>query len=215
MKQILHAFAVGAAISAATTALALSLGWMAPDHWYEAIVAAVAYAVTYLSIIGRRVFYLIGIVCVLAYAIVYATAGLPASALLQLTLAVIYAFGYRSWGKSLRPVTRLRPEHAPAYLAAAGALFAAVWGACALLGATPPVGDAVVFAIVILVQLLLARRVLAAWHIWTLANTLGAVLYFTAGLPVAAMQQAIFIAANFWGNHAWKREMTPATAAHS
>ncbi|MFC4225445.1 nicotinamide riboside transporter PnuC [Lysinibacter cavernae] len=205
-----QAVVVAALITALTFWAAYTFGWVTGvPNWLEIVASAMNYAATFLAIKQRRFYYLIGIGASAIYAYVYGTTGLIASAALSAYLTISLIYGYVRWGKdnTSRPVHHLQLKWLPAYLLATGIFFAgAYWTVIALGGNFAPF-DAGILVLTVLAQFLLDNKVLETWFVWTGVNVLGATVYFSAGLPFAAIQQVLFGLANFWGWLSWRTTM--------
>ena len=206
----LKAAGIGVGITALTYLVGLALGWF-PDgvNWFEVAASTANYAATYLSIKQRRAFYLIGIGASLAYAVVYGSAGLLASAVLSAYLTLTLLYGFFRWGKdkTTRPVHNLEARWILVYISVTAFIWAGAFALVHLFGGNFAPWDAALLALTILAQLMLDQKVIQTWIVWTAVNVIGVVLYYQSGLYFAAVQQLVFGIANLWGFLAWRKTM--------
>jgi nicotinamide mononucleotide transporter len=205
---------IGLGMTILTYLIAYGANWVeGPPNYFELGGAMLNYGATYLSIKQRRFGYLLGITASALFAVAYFQYGLLASTVLSLYLVGTLVYGYIRWGKDTnpRPVHHFSWKWLPVYaLATTAVYFGAAFTAQAF-GGSFAFWDAAILVLTIAAQFLLDNKVLETWYVWTLVNIVGVALYFTSGLPFAAMQQLIFGLANIWGFLAWRKSMQEGT----
>lgn len=210
-RDVLVALGAAGIVTPASYAIGLLAGWISGVEWLEAAAVATSYACTALCILQRRINYAFGAVSTALYTVLFLRHGLIASALLNAYLTPQLAYGWLRWGRdaTTKPVTWLvkQPRWIPAYGAATAAAYL---GAAALVntfGGQLAWADAAILAGSILAQLLLDNKRLETWFVWIAVNLIAIWTYFTAGLVMASMQYALFVATAVLGFVAWLRSM--------
>jgi nicotinamide mononucleotide transporter len=198
-------------LTTTTYALAVALGWITTGmlNWFEVAAGVLNYAATFLCIKQKRSYALIGILGSAAWAYVFWSNNLLASAVVNAYLALTLIYGYWRWGKDskTRPVHHLALKWVPVYVVATVAIYlGAVWITSAL-GGSFAFWDAAILVLTILAQLLQDQKVITVWIVWTLVNIVGVVLYWNTEIYFAMIQQVIFGVSNIWGWTEWRKTM--------
>lgn len=155
----------------------------------------------------------IGLIQVVAYLLLFWTAGLFADALLQVVYLVLGLWGWWNWVRGRDPGAVLRVRRTTArewgWLALAGILGTAVlvlW-LTRFTSSTVPVADATTTALSLLATYGQARKLLESWWLWIAADLIYIPLYLSKGLGLTALLYAIFLGLCVVGLRRWLGEV--------
>lgn len=179
----------------------------------EAIAVAAGAAYILLAIARRRACWIAGGVSTALYAFVFAGAGLPLQAALQVLYVALSVYGWLAWGAggdAAQPVRwRLR-----AHLIALAAVAAATGASLLLLARFPlseaPLADALGTWASVAATWLLARRVVDSWLWWIAVDAGLAALFAGQGLAGTAALYLGYALLAVAGYRSWRRAMAPA-----
>lgn len=155
----------------------------------------------------------VGLVSVLAFAVLFREARLYGAASLQLVYACTQVYGWWAWrhggesGGALR-VTRT-PRGVLVALLAAGAV-ATVALATALgrlTDAALPVSDAATTSFSLVAQVLLTRKWIENWLIWIVVDAVYVAMYLTQSLLLTAALYVAFLVLALLGWKGWKSDL--------
>lgn len=142
----------------------------------------------------------IGLIQVIAYLLLFWTAGLFADALLQVVYLVLGLWGWWNWVRGRDPGRDLHVRGTTAsewrWLTLAGVLGTAVlllW-LTRFTSSTVPVADATTTALSLLATYGQARKLLESWWLWIAADVIYIPLYLSKGLGLTAVLYSIFLA---------------------
>jgi nicotinamide mononucleotide transporter len=206
---------IGAAATALSYVIGSALGWTDQVHALEAFAVFTSYVCTYLCVKQRRVNYIVGATSTIAYCLLFWQQDLYASMVLNLYLTPMLLYGWIRWraDSDPRPVTRVEPRWALVYALATGVAFGGAVAATSAVGGSFPLGDSVILVGSILAQLLLDNKKVETWIVWLIVDVVAVWVYVSAGLAIAGIQYAFFIANAVWGFVAWRRSMAWRTAS--
>ncbi len=154
----------------------------------------------------------VGLVNVALYAVVFGRAQLYASAALQVVYAGLALYGWWAWSRGGEGRTALAVSRAPGGallgLAAAGALFAAAFGAAlARTDAALPFWDAGTAAFSLVAQALQTRKWIENWAVWIVVDGVLVGMYVSQALFWTAGLYAIFLGLAVAGHLQWRRSL--------
>lgn len=154
----------------------------------------------------------VGIVGTALFFFVVVQRQIYANAALQVFFVFVQIYGWWYWlrgDKGSRPKIRktnpwLVSAGLGAALAVAGIMspFLATWTQSAT-----PLVDASTFTFSVLAQILLDRKRLETWPVWTIVNVLSVWLYASQGLWIFTGLYVFFFFNAFWGWWEWRRAM--------
>ena len=179
--------------------------------------AALAGLVNIILLVRRNVWnYPFGIVSVALLVPVFAAARLYSDAGLQLFYIVVQLYGWWVWaqaghGEAIVRVERLSAQARLIWVIAI-ALLAALWGTGMhhFTDAAYPYWDALIVAMSVAAQILLARRMIENWWLWIAVDVIALALYPARGLWIAAGLYAVYLVLSVVGLRAWAAARTEA-----
>lgn len=165
----------------------------------------------------------IGLVQVVAYLLLFWTAGLFADALLQVVYLVLGLWGWWNWVRGRDPGADLRVRRTTrtewiwiVALGGVGTGLLVLW-LTRFTSSTVPLADATTTALSLLATYGQARKLLESWWLWIAADLIYVPLYLTKGLSLTALLYAGFLVLCVIGLRRWYSEIShpaaePATA---
>ena len=158
----------------------------------------------------------VGLVSVLAFAVLFWQARLYGAASLQLVYAGTQLYGWWAWRHGGEGGGSLAVGRAPRRLLAA--LLAAGLAATALLAtalgrltdAALPLTDAGTTSFSLVAQLLLTRKWIENWLLWIVVDAVYVVMYLTQALHLTAALYVAFLVLAVLGWRSWSKDLTPA-----
>lgn len=178
----------------------------------EAIAVALGFAYVVLAIRQRRECWIAGGASTALYIWVFARAGLPLQAALQVFYVVLAVYGWRQWQPGGERPTRPRSWPLARNLIALAAV-----GAVSLASATivsrfglsaAPLADSLGTWASVVATWLLARRYLENWLWWIVVDVGLAALFASRGLDFTAALYLTFAALAVVGWRSWRRSMS-------
>lgn len=165
----------------------------------------------------------VGLVQVVAYLMLFWTAGLFADALLQVVYLVLGLWGWWNWVRGRDPgadlLVRRTTRQEWAWIAVLGALGTAllVLWLTRFTPSTVPLADATTTALSLLATYGQARKLLESWWLWIAADLIYVPLYLSKGLTLTAILYAGFLVLCVVGLRRWNddlavRRLEPAAA---
>lgn len=207
---------IGMILAATLTGLSylvgLQAGWIESINNLEVFAVLTSYLCTYLCVVQSRWNYPIGVVTVVAYAWMFATAKEPlyASSALNIYLVLPLIYGFWRWGSrvdSLK-VTHLKPDiWLAGYLAIVGIAYYIGTQIVSYMGGTMPWADGAILFGSILAQLLLDNKKIETWAVWAIVNVFAIGLYWKQGLYLVAFQYIAFLINTMYGWYQWNLSM--------
>lgn len=180
---------------------------------YELIGLIFGLISVYLSMRNSAWCWPIGMVSLLAFAIVFFNSKLYIDMLLQIFFFVTSIQGWYYWrnggaGRSELPITLLTHRQITALAIGLVAAVALVgWLFASTTDAHLPFWDAAASGTSVLAQLLLIRRKLETWYLWIVVNILSVGIYFYKQLYLTTGLYLIFLFLAIGGLLAWRREL--------
>lgn len=220
MTQFLNSIVIAIALTFASYAFGMHVGWITSINWIEAFAVFTSYSCTFLCVLQTRWNYPIGAVSTAAWSILFWTQGMYALSMFNLYLVFSLAYGYIRWGKDevTRPVTDTSLKQWGLYsLFGVGVtiLFLTVVGFVGIYDGSGFIGsikslsaiDVLLAAMSGVAQLLLDNKKSSNWIVWIIVNTISIPYFFVSGLPVTALQYVLFLANAVWGYFMWRRSI--------
>lgn len=139
---------------------------------------------------------------------------LYADSVLQLVYLSLSVYGWWAWrrgGEARTPLRVSRAGRRLMVLGTAGALVCGLGlGAFLDLRTDSPVPylDAVLTAFSLLAQWMMTRKILENWAVWILVDLLYVPMFIARGLPITAVQYAVFLILAVMGWASWKHSWT-------
>lgn len=208
------AYGAATLLTALCFAIGLPMGWLQSLNWFEVAAVYTSFACTILCNYQDRSNYPVGIVSQLLYSYVFWTSGMYALASFNLYLVGSLTYGYFFWkdNPALVPVTRVASLKNWLGYASFGILILALfYGSVyilepANLALVSPM-DAGIAALSGVAQLLLDRKRIETWYVWTVVNLISIPYYYSVGYYFFAFQYVIFLVNIGIGYMAWKKSM--------
>lgn len=147
------------------------------------------------------------------YFMLFARAGLPMQAALQVFYAVMAVYGWIAWRASHGEASELRVTVRPArwHAAALALVVAATLVNVLLVGGDPrslvPYADALVAWGSVVATWLMTRKVLENWLYWIVFDLVAAALYFSQGFAATAGLFLVYVALATRGFIEWRRDL--------
>lgn len=176
------------------------------------IVASVTTVIYVFLAIKRSLWqYPVGLVATILFLFVFLDARLYASSALQALFAAVQIYGWWYWlhGKDGgRPRITTMPLVFVAALCGGALAFAGAlsWVLNNWTEAEMAFSDSVIFALSMVAQTLLGRKIIEHWMIWTVVNALAVFVYASQELWVTAALYTGLFASTFWGYWEWRQE---------
>ena len=174
------------------------------------ILAAIAGLINIVLLVRRNIWnYPFGIASVALLLPVFYGAKLYSDAALQLFYIVVQLYGWRAWARAGEGEAIVRVDFlsSRARLIWAGAIaaLALLWGAGMQhwTDAAYPFWDALIVAMSVAAQILLARRRIENWWLWIAVDVIALALYPARGLWIAAGLYAVYLLLSIVGLRAW------------
>ncbi|WP_323991757.1 nicotinamide riboside transporter PnuC [Nguyenibacter sp. L1] len=197
--------------------------------WVEAIGTAFCLPCIWLASRERVENYAFGLVNVTCFAVIFFQIQLYASLLLQIFFFAANLYGWYAWTRprenaATAPAVRwLAPARlalcacacavAIALLSASiDTLFGAITRAAVALGAPRParlapdpfpVWDSTVLILQVAAMILMTRKYVESWILWSATYALGALLYYAQGVMVMALENIVLTAISVSGTREW------------
>lgn len=209
LRPFVESAIIGVVLTGLSYLAGIGFGWTTAQalNWLEVFAVFTSYSSTYLCVVERRINYPIGAISSAAYAYLFLQSGLLSSAVLNVYLVPTLIYGWIRWRKdaNTRPVTHVRLQWIPAYLAIAGLGYAGAAMISQHFGGALAWTDAVILAATILAQFLLDNKKLENWIVWAVVNVFAIYTYATTGLALVALQYGFFLANTVYGYIIWNR----------
>lgn len=206
-KNVIESLVLGIVLTAISYAIGMGFGWIDSINFLEAAAVFTSYSCTYLCVKERRLNYPMGALSTALYCVLFAQAGLIASAVLNAYLTLSLIYGWFRWGQdtATRPVEHVQLKMVPVYVVATGLAYAlGVWLSTSL-GGSFATADAVILVLTILAQFLLDNKKLETWAVWAVVNVFAIYLYFTTGLFIVGVQYIFFLGNTLYGWYCWNQ----------
>lgn len=215
--NIIQGLGLGIVLAVLSYFVGVQAGWIESVNLLEAFAVFTSYWSTYLCVKERRFNYPLGALSNAAYAVLFLSGGLVASAALTAFLVPYLVYGYIRWGKdrAARPVTRVAPKMIPIYLGVTAVGYVGIQAILVSLGTTLPMLDTGILVLSLLAQLLLDNKKVETWGVWAVVNVLAIYTYFTAGLFLVFFQYIFFMANTVYGAIEWNRSKRNAESLHA
>ena len=187
-------------------------------NWTELTGAALSILGVWLTTRRHLLCWPVGLASVIVYAAVFIEARLYSDALLQGAFAVFIIYGWVRWSQHLGDDGRVEIAALPRRRAVAhviiGALGALALGAAMHFGtnAALPWLDAALAAFSLVAQFWQARRHIAAWWLWILADAIYIGEYIYKDLLITSALYLVFIGLAVMGLRAWQQSARVATS---
>lgn len=160
----------------------------------------------------------VGLLAVMVQGVLFFRARIYADATLQIFYFVVLAWGWRHWVRDRGaapelPVTTLA-WRTRALLAGAAIVVTAGWALAlqAWTNAIMPWRDALIAVLMVVAQVLQARKNIENWPLWIVANAVAVAAYWSAALAFSAFLYAIYLLLAVVGWREWRRAMAGAAA---
>ena len=176
------------------------------------IIASVTTVVYVFLAIKRSLWqYPVGLVATILFLFVFLDARLYASSALQALFAAVQIYGWWYWlhGKDgERPHITTMPLVFVAALCGGALAFACAlsWALNNWTDAEMAFSDSVIFALSMVAQTLLGRKIIEHWMIWAVVNALAVFVYASQELWVTTALYTGLFASTFWGYWEWRQE---------
>lgn len=187
-------------------------------NWTELTGAALSILGVWLTTRRHLLCWPVGLASVIVYALVFIEARLYSDALLQGAFALFIIYGWVRWSQHLGDDGRVEIAALPRRRAVAHVIIGAV-GALALgaamhfgTNAALPWLDAALAAFSLVAQFWQARRHIAAWWLWILADAIYIGEYIYKDLLITSALYLVFIGLAVMGLRAWQQSARVATS---
>lgn len=212
-RYLLEALTLGVVLTGLSYIVGLAMGWVTTLNPVEVFAVFTSYCSTWLCVRERRLNYVYGAISSAAYAYLFYSSDLLASAVLNAYLAPTLAYGWFRWRKDeiTRPVQHLSLKAAPIYIGVSLVLW---FGASQLidkLGGTMAFWDTAILGLNVLAQLLLDNKKLENWYVWAIMNVIAIYVYFSNGLALVGFQYIFFLINTVIGFVVWRKSMLAKT----
>jgi nicotinamide mononucleotide transporter len=180
--------------------------------WVELLATLFGLACVALYVVQNVWSWPTGLVQVCLYVWVFFQARLYSDALLQLVYIVLQLYGWYHWVRGRPgndqelPISRLTRSGWVLWLTvAAGGALGLGYVMHRYTDAALPYWDALIVALSLAAQYLIARKVLENWILWWAVDVLGVGVYFAKGLYLTTALYAVFLGMAIAGWLAWRR----------
>ena len=153
-----------------------------------------------------------GIIGGTLFALLFYITQLYADVALQLFFVVTSIWGWMHWQQSnaitIRPVSRIKPQHLMGF-AAASIMVALAYGMVLhrFTNAYAPFWDSAVLVTSVIAQFLLVRRKLETWIFWLIVNSIAVPLFYSRGLYLTSGLYAVYWINAIISWFVWRRQM--------
>jgi len=177
------------------------------------ILASAATVVYVLLAIKRSLWqYPVGLEATALFAVVFHDARLYASAALQGVFAAVQIYGWWYWLRGNdggRPKITTTPLVFVAACCGGAVAFAGAlsWVLQNLTDAKMAFADSLIFALSVIAQTMLGRKIIEHWIVWMIVNSLAVGVYASQQLWVTAALYVGLFVSTFWGYWEWRQEM--------
>ena len=177
--------------------------------------AAVVLGVINVVLVVRRSVwnYPFGLAMVALYLVVFYEARLYSDALLQIFFFVVQIYGWRNWvaakGRVGEVPVGTMPSRDRAIWLFGTAVASGAWGIAMarLTDAAAPLVDAGVAGTSVAAQILMARRRVESWSLWSLVDVVAIGLYWSRDLRATSLLYALFLVLSIVGLIGWARAL--------
>ncbi|PJJ84095.1 nicotinamide riboside transporter PnuC [Mucilaginibacter auburnensis] len=154
----------------------------------------------------------LAIISVCFYAYIFFEKHLFADAGLQIYLLIMNVYGWYHWSKksptdNLAPVVKINGRQTWVAIFSIAAVTVFLGSVLRYTSASYPYLDSFCAACSVVAQVLLARKVLENWLIWTFVNIIYVGIYIFKDLHITALMYAIYIPIVISGYLDWKKEV--------
>lgn len=207
LNLFLLSLVVSTVLTGGSYLIAMYFGWITELNLLEMFSVFTSYSCTFLCVKQSRWNYPIGIVSVVALMILFYQQNLLGSAALQLYLIPTLVYGYFIWGKdtNTKPVEHLDPRMIPIYMVFTVIAYFVSLYIANYFGASLATIDIALLIMSIFAQFLLDRKKIETWFVWAIVNIISIGFYFSAGLPLVALQFVLFLANVVYGYIEWNK----------
>jgi nicotinamide mononucleotide transporter len=179
---------------------------------FEILATAATVIYVYFAIKRSLWQYPVGLVATILFFFVFLDARLYASTALQGLFAAVQVYGWWYWlhgSDGGRPLITSMPLIYVAALCCGALAFAGAlsWVLHDWTDAEMAFTDSLIFALSVVAQTLLGRKIIEHWIVWTVVNTLAVFVYASQELWVTAGLYVGLFASTFWGYWEWRQEM--------
>lgn len=208
-EKLIESVWVAILLTTISYAVGLVFGWIPSINPLEVFAVATSYSCTWMVVKQSRWNYLMGVVTVIAYALLFYQANLLASSVLNIYLIFQLAYGWFRWGQDAdtRPVTHVSWNMLPIYAGVTGLTYLIATFIMSSFGGSLAMWDVVILVGSILAQFLLDNKKLETWVVWFIVNVVSIFLYFNMGLTLVAFQYVFFLINTFYGAYEWWKSM--------
>jgi nicotinamide mononucleotide transporter len=178
----------------------------------EILATAITVAYVLLAIKRSLWQYPVGLIATLLFFFVFLDARLYASTALQTVFAAVQVYGWWYWLRGdggRRPRVTSMPLVYVALFGCGAVAFAGAlsWVLRSWTDAEMAFMDSLIFALSMVAQTMLGRKVIEHWIVWMVVNCLAVGVYASQELwPTTALYVGLF-ASTFWGYWEWRQEM--------
>lgn len=216
-RNVVESVIIGVVLTALSYLVGLYAGWPLTQGWLlwlEVFAVFTSYSCTYLCYRERRLQYPIGAVSTAAYAYLFYSFGLSASAVLNAWLILQLVYGWFRWrsDREARLVTFVGLKWWPAYLIGSVLFFLGGYWLDTALGGSFAVTDVLILTGSILAQFLLDNKKWENWVVWFAVDVLAIYEYYTSHLYLVGFQYVFFLLGTVYGAYTWWRSIQDAKA---
>lgn len=211
LKHFQHSLMVAFTLTTFSILFSMYQGWveLGSLSYMEVLATLTSFSCTYMCVKQTRWNYPMAIVSTALLTYVFASAGLYASAALNLYLIPTVIYGYFVWGKdtNTRPVEHVKWQILPTYAIFTVGAYIGAWLIVYMLGGTLAGLDSWLLIGSIFAQFLLDRKKIETWVIWISVNIVSIYVYFESGLYLLAIQFFFFLLNAVYGYWEWHKSM--------
>lgn len=211
LNVFLQSLAIAVILTAFSIGLAIQMEWLATKdlNWIEVFATFTSYSCTYMCVMQTRWNYPMGVLSTVSLAYVFWSAGLLASAALNIYLIPTVIYGYFIWGAddNTKKVQHVELKALYQYMIWTVLAYLGAWGIVYELGGNFAPLDSFLLIGSIFAQFLLDRKKIETWFVWIFVNIVSIYIYFESGLYLLAVQFFAFLLNAVYGYYQWRKTL--------